>query len=563
VNTSAPDLKCPREVRTTPYVRLRVLRPLDRLDGWLVTPAIAVCFVAFAALAVRSLDWEYAHDTPLLQYCGLLMDRFGRAPYRDFFETSMPGVFLFHGALVAVAGVGNIAFMAANLILLVVLLAASYAGLARISSRAAVLFIVWYGWYYLASGPSSLMQRDWLVLVPMAAAFGLMAGGSDASASGHAFRAFAIGSLVGVCTTIKPHLALGGAPILVGLALLRRGNEGSSRWAVLRELALLTVLPATVGCVLVLGGVLAWLISQHALVPFLSITLHYLPLHIQQTGEHVFLPPGRRLLYILATAPRLAGYARLGALALVGSVLIDRHLKREPRRRLLFRVAFALMAVYALTPALSGQFWDYHFDPFEFWLIAVLSLLVLPIGAGSGTGVLAALLLVAALGDSARRHHVIDPGPAKGGLVAEMAATIEKYVPAGAPIQTLDWTSGADHALLRTGHPIGTRFLYDYHFYHHVGTPVVQALQRTFIAELVGCRVPFILEVKRPYKDAVSGLGTSNHFEALETILGDRYELAHDARVYRLLRLKATYAGPAGDAAAGCDVAPPSRRGGD
>ena len=78
MNTSAPDLKCPREVRTTPYVRLRVLRPLDRLDGWLVTPAIAVCFVAFAALAVRSLDWEYAHDTPLLQYCGLLMDRFGR-----------------------------------------------------------------------------------------------------------------------------------------------------------------------------------------------------------------------------------------------------------------------------------------------------------------------------------------------------------------------------------------------------------------------------------------------------------------------------------------------------
>lgn len=53
-------------------------------------------------------------------------------------------------------------------------------------------------------------------------------------------------------------------------------------------------------------------------------------------------------------------------------------------------------------------------------------------------------------------------------------------------MQPIDWTTGAVQALLRTEHPIGTRFLYDYHFYHHVQMPVIQKLRAQFVSQLIG-----------------------------------------------------------------------------
>lgn len=147
-------------------------------------------------------------------------------------------------------------------------------------------------------------------------------------------------------------------------------------------------------------------------------------------------------------------------------------------------------------------------------------------------------LLVVCLCYSGWRNHDIAPGPAMEGAVAAMSGTLERYVPAGVPVQPLDWTSGAVHAMLRTQHPLGTRFLYDYHFYHHVQTPFIQSLRAEFVTELVSCRVPYVLEVRRAYKAVVSGINTSDRFPALERALSERYDPVYETKMYRLLRLK-------------------------
>jgi hypothetical protein len=224
--------------------------------------------------------------------------------------------------------------------------------------------------------------------------------------------------------------------------------------------------------------------------------------------------------------------------ALFGFVLIDRQFAQQPRNRTLFRLAFSMLAIYAIEPVLSGQFWEYHYDPFQFWLIAILSLLVLPVLSGSRYVAIPALILTSCVAFSFWRHHVIKAGPAEHGNVAKMVGAIEKYVPAGAPVQPIDWTTGAVQALLRTEHPIGTRFLYDYHFYHHVQTPVVQKLRAEFVTQLVTCRVPFVLEVRRDFKDVMSGINTSDHFDELDRVLSERYESVHEGNIFRLLRLK-------------------------
>jgi hypothetical protein len=243
--------------------------------------------------------------------------------------------------------------------------------------------------------------------------------------------------------------------------------------------------------------------------------------------------------------------------AVFGSVLIDRRLAHEPRKRTLFRLAVSMLAIYAFEPALSGQFWEYHYDPFQYWLLAILSLLALPILSGFGNVAIPGLLLVSCVGYSFWRHHVIDAGPAEHGVVADMTRTLEREVPAGVPVQPLDWSTGAVQALLRTAHPLGTRFLYDYHFYHHVQTPIIQKLRIEFVTQLEKCRVPFVLEVRRSYKDVVSGVNTSDHFDALDRVLSERYESVHEGKTYRLLRLKqpdTTLSVATGDADNTCSV---------
>lgn len=525
---SIQELKIP-----TPFVPMRV-SSRSRARSLLVGAPIAFVGLFFLYLLIRSRHWEYDHDTPLLQYCGLLMHRYGWMPYRDFFETSMPGTFLFHQAVVATVGTGDLAFILVNDCLLGFLLSTSYLWMRQLSRPAAILFVCWYGAFYLASGPGELMQRDWLAILPVVTAFTIMSGHRAAN-----FRTpWVVGLLIGACACIKPQLAVAAIPIVIGLHLLRDRATTPTRTHGLREFALRTALPAMAGFAMPLAVLIAWLARRGALNAFVSMVHEYLPLHIQQTGDHVFLPTAERFRYLVINAVQLNKLWPMMLAAVIGFALIDRQFVGQPRQRMLFRLAFSMLAIYAIEPVLSGQFWEYHYDPFQYWLIAILSLLVVPLLSDFRYFVIPGLLLFSSIGYSFTRHHVVHPGPAEHGNVADMTRAITRIVPAGAPVQPIDWTTGAVQALLRTEHPIGTRFLYDYHFYHHVHSPVIQKLQAEFVAELISHRVPFVLEVSRSYKDVMTGINTSDHFDELTRVLDERYETVYEGKVYRLLRLK-------------------------
>jgi hypothetical protein len=428
--------------------------------------------------------------------------------------------------------------MIVNDCLLVLLLLGSYRWMQHLSRPAALLFVGWYGAFYLASGPSSLMQRDWLAMLPMVTAFAMMANSRDRLGHARIGTAFVVGSLIGISACFKPHLSLGGVPVVIGLGLLNEPSGLQLRSDSIRRFAFRVALPAMLGFAIPLVAVVLWLAYRDALGSFASMVHDYLPLHIQQLEEHQFLKPLERLRYVLVHAPLLGRFWPMMLVAVVAFVLIDRQLAREPRSQTLFRLAFATLAIYALEPALSGQFWEYHYFPFQYWLLAILSLLAIPILSEARKVAIPGVLLFACIGFSFWRHHVTHAGPAEHGAVADMVQSLKKNVPAGAPVQPLDWSTGAVQALLRTEHPIGTRFLYDYHFYHHVQTPTIQKLRAEFVAEMVACRVPYVLEVRRRFKDVMSGVGTSDHFDALDRLLDERYESVHEGKIYRLLRLK-------------------------
>src|SRR4029450_8359589 len=80
----------------------------------------------------------------------------------------------------------------------------------------------------------------------------------------------------------------------------------------------------------------------------------------------------------------------------------------------------------------------------------------------------------------------------KARRVAALARDLAPRVPAGATVQVMDVTAGAVHALLRLGLREPTRFLYDFHFFHDVADPRVQALRAEFVAGLKRRRPPAV-----------------------------------------------------------------------
>jgi len=533
--------------------------PRSRARSLLVSAPIAFSGLLFLYLLIRSRHWEYDHDTPLLQYCGFLMHRYGLMPYRDFFETSMPGTFVFHEAFVAAFGTGNLAFILVNDCLLGFLLSTAYLWMRHLSRPAAILFVCWYGAFYLASGPSELVQRDWLTLLPVSTAFAIVANNRTPGLS----AALAVGLLIGLCACIKPQLAVAAVPILLGVYLLSPQTATQTRAPAVREFLLRTALPAGVGFATPLLAVIAWLAERGALNAFIAMVHEYLPLHIQQTGGHSFLPPAEKFRYLVINAIQLNKLWPMMLAAVIGFVLADRQFAQDARKQMLFRLTFAMLAIYAIEPVLSGQFWEYHYDPFEYWLVATLSLLVVPILGDFRYFAIPGLLLFSSMGYGFWRHHVMNPGPAEHGVVADMTKAINQVIPAGVAVQPIDWTTGAVQALLRTEHPIGTRFLYDYHFYHHVNTPVVQKLRAQFVSQLTGCHVPFVLDVRREYKDVMTGVNTSDRFDDLDQILSERYESVYEGKIYRILRIRGadTTASTAfGNVAEGSCTGPPITR---
>jgi hypothetical protein len=508
----------------------------SRARSLLVAAPIAFSGLIFLYLLIRSRHWEYDHDTPLLQYCGFLMHRYGWMPYRDFFETSMPGTFLFHQAFVAAFGTGNLAFILVNDCLLGFLLSTSYLWMRHLSRPAAILFVCWYVAFYLASGPSELVQRDWLTLLPVSTAFAIVANNRTHSL----VAAVIVGLLIGLCACVKPQLAVAAVPIVLGLHLLGPQTATQERAQAVQKFLLRTALPAAFGFVIPLVAVITWLAERGALNAFVTMVHEYLPLHIQQTGGHAFLPPSEKFRYLVINAIQLNKLWPMMLAAVVGFLLIDRQFEQQARQQMLFRLAFSMLAIYAVEPVLSGQFWEYHYDPFEYWLVATLSLLVVPILGDLRNFIIPGLLLLSSMSYGFWRHHVMNPAPAEHGVVADMTKAINQVIPAGVAVQPIDWTTGAVQALLRTEHPIGTRFLYDYHFYHHVNSPVIQKLRAQFVSQLTDCHVPFVLEVRREYKDVMTGLNTSDRFDDLDRILRQRYESAYEGKSYRILRIKSS-----------------------
>lgn len=493
-----------------------------------IAVALITLSVLFAMEWLLSLQWRMVHDSPLNHYVAFLWQRFGMFPYRDVFEVQMPGTFLFHRTIGTLLGYGDMAFRVTDLAWLTAIQWLTWKVLRRFGREAAWAGVILFGLSYLQHGPSMSLQKDYLGVLPVMAAVLLAASGTRRPE----LRGLGIGALFGVAACFKPHLSLG-LPVVL-FFLMRQG--ALPRIRVLRLLAL-----GAAGWALPVAGAGAWVWWNDALPEFRDILGSYLPLYLELTVNHQTASGWPRVGYLFWQFKELGGQ---GLWLLPAGFALHRVVRDDgmnPETRRLAYLLGALTVVYAVYPLPAGQFFQYHWMPFQFFVIALACLSLQPHSGKVPDRLfpVAALALAAFVSlhlpaDLPRQLLGQGPKPPQGGRADEIAQFLRAHLKPGDTVQPLDWTGGSVHGMLLAEAQLATRFLYDYQFHHHVSHPEIQALRRRFLAEFRNRPPRFVIDVESG-RAWVFGEDTSVRFPELERILQEGYVAVFHGDGYRIL----------------------------
>jgi len=467
--------------------------------------------------AVYSTRWQIAHDEAPLLYEAFLMQS-GQMPYRDLFDFQMPGSFLAYFVLGSLSGFDAFRLRILDLLILAAILTVTFFALRRFGKAPALAAALLFGLKYLQGGLSMSLQREYLLLIFLAPAVYI----SLLDEMTPRLR-LTLGVLFGLAALIKPHAAIGLLPMLA-----------ADLWALVKRPSL-TLLPAAAGFLIPIAAVFAWLGFTGALTPFLSIATNYWALYSQINGQMEITTGAERLSLLLTQTLHLGGHALWLIPAAIGV-----YFNQNKKTYLLAALAFC----YALYPALSGQFFPYHYIPFLYFIILLSSLTfdLRPSTSSSFTRSvhLSSLILFFALLSPSQtflRQLQNKPLSTSTDRAVQIARFLEKNLEEGDTVQPLDWTGGTLLAMLETRARLATPYVFDFYFYHHVSNPYIQSLRTDFLTDLQSASPRFIIEVTAIDKPWVSGADTSREFPALRAYLDQNYFIAIQKSDYVIYEL--------------------------
>ncbi len=118
------------------------------------------------------------------------------------------------------------------------------------------------------------------------------------------------------------------------------------------------------------------------------------------------------------------------------------------------------------------------------------------------------------------------PPPPRNGRVDLVAGFLEQHLQPGDRVQPLDWTGGGVvQAMLVARAQVATRFVNDFHFYHHLSEPYIQDLRKEFIGDLKAAPPRLSSATRGGDKPWVRGEDTTRVFNSLESFIETNYQV--------------------------------------
>lgn len=532
-----PSSPLDRQTPERPIRQRHGQAPMLLLVGWTLMVGV---------LALWSLQWRLWRDAAFVQYISWLLDR-GYRPYVDVFDIQLPGTYLVYIVGQRLFGLGDHDFATFNLCWLALTCMALWRCVRALGRLPAALAVLMLSTFYLVGAPSHTMERDWLMVLPISLAFAeVLRPRPDWR---HAAWA---GSMIACAMLVKPQALILG-PIVALLLFLR-----STEWR--RRVAWVAGLVAGMSFPLLVTG--AWLWSVGSLDAFVWTWTHYVvPLYAQLTRAGVERTPGF-LAYVESSIQTLRTLfapkyllLTLGTAAAAGAAVWQRRQDREERLRVFALLAWLFYGIIHVVWA--GKGFTYHFWPFfsagiglMAWLavtpcspqddpslppsrsstwLARVNRLVPPAYAVAGMAAITLRLLGFGGGDAQFRRDMA--------VVDRLALALESRAQPGDRVQVLDTVEGAAAAALIARMEPGSRFVDDFHFFHHEGTRTNMILRRQLLEDLQRIRPRFVAAWGASWAHRTS-FRDLERFTELSNALRSDYVVVIDSPVYRLYERK-------------------------
>lgn len=489
------------------------------LASWLVAAAL---LLAVAAVFVLSLNHPVNADLAMLHYSAWLINERGFVVYRDIFELNFPAPFLFHSLLGQLVGYEPLPLRVVDLVLLLVLAAASWTIVAPLSRAAASAGFALFALFYFIKGGEYVLERDYFALLPAAWAFALACG----TAAPSVLRLGGIAALAAISCSMKPN-AVVQLPVLLWMlwpATGQRLQRGAVFFAVMAAVAAVPF---------------AWVASQGGLADFIAIYRDFVPVYANSRYDlwH-YTDAAERLRFLLASYQRFGvGACLLAAPGLLWAWWL--HRQDAPARRRILQLA-AMAFAFTLYEVIAGKFWLNHLFPTAYWTALCLGLLLAtprqalprwPAGIA-----LFCVLAVAGLGwqlgqlslqqmQVAHRQEAETPQAWRARRVAMFL--LQQGLQPDDRVQVLDMAGDGQAALLMAKATSATRHLIDVPLYMQPESAGTQALRTELVQALTEKPPRFIV-----YFDQFLHPGGGNRlreFEPLYALLQSRYEVAQQA----------------------------------
>lgn len=492
----------------------------------------------FLLVIVFSLKWPLLHDSPIMLYQAYLMDAFDKIPYKDFFDMNMPGTHLAFYSVAGLFGYSDRGFRIADLSFMAVILLLSWLWMKQFGKKAAWGGCLLFALAYLHFGPAMSLQREYLILVPVILSILIS---TRMTKPDRRLRFLIAGLLFGAAATVKPHSCIGLAVLLCYEYINKWRNKNPLR-SRLKGFLNCAVFPAIIGLVIPLAAIVLYLWSKGSLGAFIDIASRYWPLYTHLSGDHRTIDGLERYVYLVNEWRRLGDMAIWLPAAAVGAFAACYHAKLEVEQRRQVYLMLGLMICYSIYPVFSGQFWPYHRFLFLYFIVQ-LSALCLVRQNGTEYGSKNLFLLLVLLVTLFCGGLKMPPGfwgqlrgkpliLIKSDRAEQIASFLKNNIKPGDTVQPLDWTGGAVHAMLLSRAPLATRFVYDFHFYHHISNPYIQGLRAELIRDLNNKPPRFIIQITSEDKPWVSGRDTTREFTELQELLGHLYKIASQGSGY-------------------------------
>lgn len=503
-------------IRREQFVRYR-----KRAFMWLFGSLGLLLLLAMAF----SLRWRLGFDAANMIYLGWLVEQQGLTPYRDVVTQNMPGTYLLSAAIGKLFGYSDIGLRLADQTLLVILLAGTFVALRPLGTPVGWAAAVVFGLLYLRSGMYMALQREFLMLVPIGLALAVARIWHPAASSRFYLSIAAISVLFGLAATVKPH-AIIGLPIVAGWYAwihwtphVQRNNP---------RVFIVTGVAVLAGVALPLIAVIVYLWSSGAWPAFLDIAINYWPLYNRLDRVHQTIDAASYPLYVWNNWIDLGGHHIWLITALIGAVSALRDQTLAHNHRMFVQMLVALTIGYSLYPIPAGKFWSYHWLPMLFFLVLLTALSFRSLERPGWFHQVILLIVGAVIVGAARpapELHLFGGPPTgrKFQRTDRIVAFLRKQVLPNEQVQTLDWTGGANYAMLIARIEPATSFVEDFVLYHHVSHPTIQRFRKRFIDEFDASRPRFVIQITDEDKPWVSGFDTTRSFPELEQRLAREY----------------------------------------